>query len=257
VVEFAQPGKNAALNFGLDSTDSDVVISVDGDVTFSTDCFWRVLKSFDYPEVMVSGAQPESLISPSLRQTQLGQLYRVRQLRRQVVGGRLLPMGRMIAHRRGAFRRYSLEYLGAEDTWMPFEVVRRHDWQAVTLVEEATVFALPPQNWLDLLRQESRWERNVSRMPQHFTELQPIAREFAERMAKLRALTPAKRRQLLALMEREQIGAEVLELDETLWPQMLRENATGMKPAPTLADGTWDMQASTKAYMPLENVWPK
>lgn len=246
-VEEAEGGsKNKAMDFALERTEAPLVFCVDADVTFSPGCFAAVAKVFERPEVMVSGAEPDVVISDELAPTILGQLYRVRQIEKGVAGGSLRPFGQFMAFRRGAIKAFPLDFVGADNTWLAYEVASRFGWKAVAMAEGARVLALPPQNWLDLMRQESRWQLNATRLLKHYPEFVPIADELWGRRMVSRFLTLKRRRQVLSRMRHEGIAPEILELNDSLLPEMLRENAALMSSKLARPDGHWEAVPSTK-----------
>jgi glycosyltransferase involved in cell wall biosynthesis len=246
VEETAGGSKNKAMDYALERTGAPLVFCVDADVTFSPGCFAAVAKVFEQPGVMVSGAEPDVVIPEALASTILGQLYRVRQIEKEVAGGSLRPFGQFMAFRRGAIKAFPLDFVGADNTWLAYVVASRYGWKAVQMAVGAKVLAQPPQNWLDLMRQESRWQLNAIRLLRHYPEFVPVANELWGRRLVSRFMSLERRRRVLSRMRQEAIAPEIMDLNDSLLPEMLRENAVLMSSKLARADGHWEAVASTK-----------
>jgi len=249
-------GKSKSLNYALGRGTAPIVFCTDSDVTFSPDCFKRVLKMFDNPKIRLSGAEPTAVVDEALDGTLLGDLYRVRRVKWALMGGQIKPRGRMLAFRRSDIDSYPMDFVGAEDTWVVYEIALMHGWEAVKIAPEAFVYAKPPQDWLDLIQQESRWQLNYLRLMRYFPHMAQVDAQLTKITLEKLALLIERQDAIRDRLVKAGIAFEALAMDDAL-QRITRDNAALMGSKLAREDGTWQPIASTKSLSQAEPVGRK
>lgn len=241
-----QPGKTHALNRGLDVVKDGIVLQIDADVRVapaSLQIMLDKLKNNNYLQVVGSLDIPD--FHGRDKSTLLYQYQMAAQIFREE-RGRVLPVGRLMAYRRDAFGKYP-EGLHSEDTWIALEIARKYGWKAVEVITESQVFFSPTTNWVDFLKQESRFEQGFSQLVERFPELEEVY---------------DRRREGKIIPSREEVGNQVrrrLEeagISQTRFKELLdiinpiiEENSQMLENK--LIDpktGTWEQVKSTKEF---------
>ena len=244
VKELVEPSKPKALNFALGQCATKLVMYVDADVTFSGQCFEQVADQFADSTVQASGAVPRFKIPPELKGTYLGQIHRVRQLYDEAAGPWTVPIGRMMAFRRDAIESF-VENIAAEDAWLINTIAWNYGWNSIRVPQEASVYSTAQGNWLDYIKQESRFHRGDAHLVENFPEL---AAMFAEglRLYRQRLLSRAAIEAAIApTMQREGIPMSYID-DLAVVMKIYRDNAEIMAKELITSTGTWDPIESTK-----------
>jgi len=139
------------------------------------------------------------------------------------------------------------EGLHSEDTWIALEIARKYGWKAVEVITEAQVFFSPTSNWIDFLKQESRFEQGFSQLVECFPELEEVY---------------DRRREGKIIPSREEVGDQVrrrleeVGISQTRFKELLdiinpiiEENSQMLEnKLIDLRTGTWEQVKSTKEY---------
>lgn len=172
IVETDNRQKSSALNLGLKNVSSEIVMNVDADCRLDPQCLNRVFGEFRDLALLVIGALDVPNFSGRNKNELLYQFQKVHQIYREA-RGRVLPVGRVLAYRKSAIELFP-PFLHSEDTWLALDVAKRRGWKTIKVLMEAIVYFVPATNWLDYLKQESRFECGLPQILGHFPELEPV-----------------------------------------------------------------------------------
>jgi hypothetical protein len=245
VVETPIADKTHALNTILTRSSTKIFMSTDADVTFSNNCFRRIAETVSMPDVHVSGAVPRPVIPQSLVGTLLGDIYRTRQLFRQISGKCYFPVGCMLAHKRETVPMLPANTGGCEDGYIIFSGVEQYGWPALQVAQDTSVYALSPGNWIDLFAQEARFLRVEANLRQLFPQF--VAISEAGRLLRESEMPPLAERdeRVTELLKKEGIPIDTIGLMRTI-NRALADNSEIMGAELVDAQGRWQPIASTK-----------
>jgi cellulose synthase/poly-beta-1,6-N-acetylglucosamine synthase-like glycosyltransferase len=235
-----KPHKIGALNEGLQRSEAPIVFSIDADAVLTPHCFKETLALFDDPGVMVGGPLPQFIVSYKNCQLLLGRIQRVANICYRIFEC-TTPSGCMIAFRRSFVNQFPTTIAG-EDTWLAFHAAYQYGWQAVAITRKAEVHIVAPQQWLDYLKQESRFVRSTQQLLEVFPEFRAV-RQAQQQLTKRLAV------QHLTVV-REQLKKERLQLvslrARLLFQKMCQENASLMAHELLSPDNLWEPIVTTK-----------
>lgn len=235
-----KPHKIGALNEGLARSQAPIVFSIDADSVLTPYCFSETLALFDDPTVMVGGPLPQIIVSKRNCHLLIGRIQKVANICNRIFEC-TTPSGCMIAFRRSFVNQFPTTIAG-EDTWLAFHAAYLYGWSSVVVTRKAQVKIVAPQQWLDYLKQESRFVRSTQQLLEIFPEFQAV------RKAQL-LQTKRLARQHISLV-REQLKKEQLQLvslrARLLFQKMCQENAELMAHELINAHNLWDPIATTK-----------
>jgi cellulose synthase/poly-beta-1,6-N-acetylglucosamine synthase-like glycosyltransferase len=244
VYDLPETGKTKALNYGLEHVTSPIVISIDGDTVLSPNCFSETLALFEDPKVMVGGPLPQMVISKPNCNRLIGKMQKTAN-----ICGRIYectaPAGCMIAYRREVFDKYPLT-IAADDTWLVFTAAYKYGWDAVRVTRDATVWVVAPQQWVDYIKQESRFLRVSNQLLEVFPEFKKVFK--AQRQAIRQA---AKEYRSVIKDELKQRKVHLIHWKHRAFLQKLcDENAELMASELLSADNRWEAILTTKRTPP-------
>ncbi|HVI69097.1 MAG TPA: glycosyltransferase family 2 protein [Magnetospirillaceae bacterium] len=240
--ELPKPHKMEALQYGLQQATSDIVFCVDADAILDENCIAATLLELKDPKVMVAGPRAFVTIPKNRKDTLLGHMQQLFNIRRDVYEG-LRPMGRMIAYRRALFAEYPKNIAG-DDTWVAFVAADRYGWDSVRVAQGATAAGYGPQNWIDYLKQDSRFKQVALQLLAQFPEFKRVCdEERAMILAREKELWP----QFLSRLKKEGIPAEYVKYMH-FWEQMCLENNQFIPEQLISTDGRWEPIRTTKSH---------
>jgi cellulose synthase/poly-beta-1,6-N-acetylglucosamine synthase-like glycosyltransferase len=243
VIELEKASKAHALNHALGQSNTDFFMYIDADVTFSPDCFEKVMESFDDPKVMLSGAEPHIKIPEQIAGTHLEGIFQVRDIVNRTPGRFLMPIGRMITFRKQVASQFS-ETVASEDNWITYRVVESNGWDAIKVVKGAEVYDVAPDNWADFLLQESRARATSIQLVKACPELAPL-KEEGERLQRERNPPEKTREAALAQMAMQGLAPELFDEFSVTLEKIFQENSR-LQQGLIRDDGTWKPVGSTK-----------
>ncbi|MEK7153260.1 MAG: glycosyltransferase family 2 protein [Patescibacteria group bacterium] len=240
VYNLSETGKTKALNYGLDRVTSPIIFSVDGDTVLSPNCFSETLALFEDPRVMVGGPVPQMLISKPNCNRLIGKMQKVANICSRIYEC-ITPAGCMIAYRREVFDKYPTS-IAADDTWLTFTAAYKYGWEAVRITREATVWVVAPQQWIDYIKQESRFLRVSNQLLEVFPEFKKVFK--LQRQAIRKA---GKEYRLVIKEELKQRKVHLIHWKHRAFLQKLcDENADLMASELLTADNLWETILTTK-----------
>ncbi len=179
-------GKSAVLNYGLRVAKGDYIIFVDSDTTFDRDAIFKLMTAFADPKV---GGVSGNLKVRNCRKNLLTRLQQIEYLFTISIGRRIraefdiLPI---ISGAFGGFRReiVALEGLGGHepgpgnDSDLAIRV--RKKGYKIVFVPHANCLTNVPESPYKLMRQRSRWDRNIikNRVRKHRDIFNPRSKNF-------------------------------------------------------------------------------
>jgi glycosyltransferase involved in cell wall biosynthesis len=237
VVTTEIPGKAHALNMGLNSTESDLVMTGDADISYAPDCFARVVHNLMRPGIYISGPLGAPKL-PNPLSSRLQQVQGLKQLRRRI-DTKLGPNGPLMAFRRGVIPAFP-EDIASEDTWLNLTVAREIGFEAISVDPEAGAWFQPPTNWHDFIQQEARFRSATAQLLKRAPELQST---FGESQS--RRLPSGELDQRVAKCW-EEMGYSPEALDTYAKAERQIEAVYRRGGSRLVRDSTWDQVASTK-----------
>lgn len=235
-----QASKIKALNFGLQRTTAPLIFSVDADSVLSSNCFIETLELFEDPDTMVGGPLPQLLVGKKHCDALLGQLQRTANICNRYYEC-TTPGGCMIAWRRGLAAAFPTD-IAADDTWLAFKAAHLHGWDSVRVTRTAEVHVVGPQQWLDYIKQESRFARITRQLLEVFPEFAEVREqqmEFVKELAQ-KHLQVVKHQ-----LKRENVRVKCLKY-RTFLQEVCEENGLLMAEQLLGADNRWEAILTTK-----------
>ncbi len=157
VLDLKQKGKTKALNEGLFLSRSEIIVDVDSDCRLEPDSLVKLYSKLKTnKELLLVGGLDKPDFKCSDKKSLLYQFQVVHQIYRET-RGRVLPVGRLMGYKRSSLDKFP-EFLHSEDTWLALDLAKKHGWKSVKVLMNAVVNFLPALNWLDYIKQESRFE---------------------------------------------------------------------------------------------------
>jgi glycosyltransferase involved in cell wall biosynthesis len=243
VSDIKQRGKTKALNVGLSLSKSEIIINVDADCQLETNSLAIIYtKLKTNKEFLLVGGLDKPDFRYSDKKSLLYQFQIVHQIYREV-RGRVLPVGRLMGYKHSIIENFP-QFLHSEDTWLALDIAEKHGWRTVSVLTDAVVKFSPALNWLDYIKQESRFECGLPQIMAQFPELEEI---YNQRRINIKQ--KSKKQIELEIFEK----MDILKIPRERWTQMsdiidsiIVENAQVMKKQLISKDGNWDPIGSTK-----------
>lgn len=235
-----QPSKIKALNFGLQRTHAPLIFSVDADSVLSSNCFIETLELFEDPATMVGGPLPQLVVGRKHCDALLGQLQRTANICNRYYEC-TTPGGCMIAWRRELAPEFPTD-IAADDTWLAFRAAHQHGWNSVKVTRTAEVHVVGPQQWLDYIKQESRFARVTRQLLEVFPE---FAQVRAQQMEVVKELAQKHLQVVKHQLRRENIRVKCLKY-RTFFQDVCDENSLLMADQLLGADNRWEAIMTTK-----------
>lgn len=244
IVETNNRQKSSALNLGLENVKSDVVMNIDADCRLDPKCLNIVFVELQDHTLQVVGALDVPDFSGRDKNELLFQFQKIHQIYREV-RGRVIPVGRVLAYRRSAIELFP-PFLHSEDTWLALDVAKRHGWNTIKVLMEAVVYFAPTSNWLDYLKQESRFECGLPQILEHFPELGPVFED--RRRGRMEVSTHDIEETILKRLDEEGIPrTRFVEMRDIIDP-IIVENSQMLQAQLIDSNGRWEPIKSTKEF---------
>jgi cellulose synthase/poly-beta-1,6-N-acetylglucosamine synthase-like glycosyltransferase len=234
VIETPQTGKITAINLGLAATEREIVLSVDGDVTFSPTCFDRILDKMQDPTVIVSGAVPRIQVPECNKGTFLGELQTTGEIAWAARQNDTIPFGDAMAFKRRNVPVFHSQ-ANVDDTWLGLSVSHNYGLEAVQIEQEAFAYSFFPTTWSAWLTQRTRWASNNQRVVDRFPEFSHVLQERRQHSPDFAEVD----KRALATMEQQGIPAERL-LQYRTFARMCAENAILMRSRLDQEGDSWE-----------------
>lgn len=170
VIETPLPGKSKALNIGMKSIESIKYAVIDADSYLAKDSLMKIYKEFENKKVKIVGALDRPVFKN--KESLLYEYQMTQQIYREE-RGRVLPVGRFYMFDSDTIEEFP-EFLHSEDTWIDLKIARDYGWEAVVVVMDAIVYFTPANNWLDFIKQESRFECGLPQVILYYPELEAV-----------------------------------------------------------------------------------
>ncbi|HSX17323.1 MAG TPA: glycosyltransferase family 2 protein [Patescibacteria group bacterium] len=167
-----QPSKIRALQFGLDRADAPLIFCIDADSIVSNNCFAATLREFQNPHTMLAGPLPQVIVPKERCNTKLGYIHRTANVCRRAYEV-ISPGGAMIGYRRENMDGYP-EGIASDDSYVTFKMAERFGWESVRVPRDAVVYWIGAQNWVDYIKQESRFARATVQLLERFPEFATV-----------------------------------------------------------------------------------
>lgn len=243
VIETSGLGKPQALNDGLKYCTSDIVFCIDADLRMERNVFKLTLAAFDDPKVHVAGAI-HSIDPETVDDSILGQVQIAEDIYRKIARYNITPCGSFMAFRRSAIDQFPVGVC-SDDNWLGAHVAKKHGWDAVMVVYEANTYVVARQNWVDYVKQASRYAIGSTHLSTVMPELKQVIDE-GRAYKRLGRPTPQDVEELTKMaLVKKKIPLESLDYLKLLWA-ICKEN--GIKTCDELIDanGYWEPTHSTK-----------
>jgi cellulose synthase/poly-beta-1,6-N-acetylglucosamine synthase-like glycosyltransferase len=229
-----------ALNFGLRQTSAPIVIAVDADTVLSPNCFSATLKLFQDPEAMVGGPLPQALVSKKNCDKIVGKMQKTVNICNRLYEC-IRPVGCMIAWRRELFDEYPTTIAG-DDSWISYTAATKYGWQSVRLAKDATAWIVAPKQWIDYIKQESRFQRIDRQLLEVFPEFKRV---FLMQRTAIRSAAAKYRETIKAEFKKQRIHLNYWE-HHAFIQKICAENAELMSGELLGADNRWETILTTK-----------
>lgn len=241
LVETDTPGKSNALNLGMKSIMAKKYAVIDADSYLAKDSLMQIYKEFENKKVKVVGALDRPVFKN--KESLLYEYQMTQQIYREE-RGRVLPVGRFYIFDSDTINEFP-NFLHSEDTWIDLEIAKNYGWDAVLVLMNAIVYFTPANNWLDFIKQESRFECGLPQIIHHYPELETVwekRREGEGRNKDRRTVFQNIKKRLTQL----NIKPERIDEFDTLILDIIEDNATLMCDQLISEEGLWEPINSTK-----------
>lgn len=151
------PGKPLALNKGLATTQSPIVIQVVDDITFSPSClpllYISLLLNSDYGAAVITGLprwpdKGKPSILQQVQQIHFDKFYK---------NDQYALIGRLFAFRPELINKHFPEDIMSEDFWLEMQV--REKSKGFLVIDHASLTYTPPLSWSDYFKQINRYDK--------------------------------------------------------------------------------------------------
>lgn len=234
-------GKASALNLGLHKAQSEIIACVDADCELEDNVLEKVFDKFKKEHLRVIGA----LDLPNFKNKKsllyeyqiTNQIYREER-------GRIIPIGRFCVFYKedvGSFP----EGIHSEDTWLALTLASKYGWGRIKVFDDIKVHFNAPDNWLDFIKQESRFESGFKQLIDRFPRLERTWEIRREHLIKKRSDQEIFKSVYARLRD---LGIKEKRLDElyNVINVIIEDNSRLMANDLIGADGTFDPVSSTK-----------
>ncbi len=241
VVELTEGNKVKAINEGLKKVKTEFVAAMDSDSWIETDVIAKTITRLEEnKKLMILGALHKPDFSRSIKGSVLGQFQKLLYYNVTVSTFRI-PIGRFMAFRKEAI--LETPQTVAEDTWFVLETIRKYGNEAVRVDNDLIVNYQPTLDWVDFLRQETRFIGFTDMLFEKFPELKKV---YEETNVKFKMTIEERIRKISELMKNDGIPMERLMQVKDLLLPMLKENAVMMRDRLEKSGGKWEVIESTK-----------
>ncbi|MEK7525102.1 MAG: glycosyltransferase [Patescibacteria group bacterium] len=241
VIELSEGNKVRAINEGVRKAETEFVATMDSDSWIRPELISMTIKKMsEEPKLMILGAIYEPDFSKSIKGSLLEQFQKILYYNLLVSTFRI-PIGRFMAFRKNSIP--EIPQTIAEDTWLALETIKKYGNESVRVDNDLVVHYQPTLNWVDFIRQETRFVRATEVMFDRYPELKKI---YEETNMKLKKPFEARMNEISELMKKDEIPQERLLQARNLLIPLLKENAAMVKDQPIMSDGRWEVIDSTK-----------
>lgn len=241
VVELPEGNKIKALNFGVKKAETEIVATLDSDSWIRPELITMTTKKMsEEPKLIILGAIHEPDFSKSMKGSLLEQFQKILYYNLLVSTFRI-PIGRFMAFHKNLIPETPQTI--AEDTWLALETVKRYGSESVRVDNDLVVYYQPTINWVDFIRQESRFVGATEIMFDRYPDLK---KTYEETNMKLKKPFELRMKEISKLTEKDQIPQERLLQAKNLLMPLLKENAAMTMGQLKRAGGKWEVIESTK-----------
>lgn len=237
-------GKPQALNCGLTLTSSDIVGYMDADAQLAKDTIaLTVAELITHRQLQLVGALDIPLLDHLTKESLLYQFQKVQQLHREA-RKRIIPCGRYMCFNRKIIEQFPLG-IHSEDTWLALVTAQKYGWESIRVMQEAHVYITPPDNWLDYIKQQARFECGFDQLIAKYPELEEI---WNMRRKNTDKTLSKEQINLLVLeeMKKDGISADRLSQFSDIINEIFVETATTLTGKLVDKNGRWEPIQSTK-----------
>jgi glycosyltransferase involved in cell wall biosynthesis len=241
LVETDTPGKSKALNLGMKSIMAKKYAVIDADSSLEKSSLMKIYKKCKNKNLKIVGALDRPIFKN--KKSLLYEYQMAQQIYREE-RGRVLPVGRFYMFDSDTINEFP-DFLHSEDTWIDLEIAKNYGWEAVLVLMNAIVYFTPANNWLDFIKQESRFECGLPQIIHHYPELETVwekRREGEGRSKDRKTVFQNIKKRLTQL----NIKPERIDEFDTLILDIIEDNATLMSDQLISEDGLWEPINSTK-----------
>lgn len=241
VVELPEGNKIKALNFGVKKAETEIVATLDSDSWIRPELITMTTKKMsEEPKLIILGAIHEPDFSKSMKGSLLEQFQKILYYNLLVSTFRI-PIGRFMAFHKNLIPETPQTI--AEDTWLALETVKRYGSESVRVDNDLVVYYQPTINWVDFIRQESRFVGATEIMFDRYPDLK---KTYEETNMKLKKPFELRMKEISKLTEKDQIPQERLLQAKNLLMPLLKENSAMTMDQLKRARGKWEVIESTK-----------
>lgn len=234
--------KIKALNYGLNKTTTNLVAIMDSDSWIEPNTIsLSEEKMKNNPSLMVLGAIHKPDFSRSVANSLLVDFQKI--LYYNLISNSLkVPIGRYMVIRG---KENAMVEIGtpAEDSYVAIKQIAAKGEESVHVDEELIVNYYPVLNWVDFIKQESRFIRGTELMFEKYPDLK---KAFGLIQEKHKQNQPERLRKIAQLMKENGILAERMHHAKDIILPILMENSQMMKNTLYSENGIWERISSTK-----------
>lgn len=241
VVELTEGNKVKAINEGVRNAETEYVAVMDSDSWIEPDVIAKTITRLEADKkLMILGALHKPDFSRSINGSVLSQFQKLLYYNVTISPFRI-PIGRFMAFRKEAI--LETPQTVAEDTWFVLETIRKYGEEAVRVDNDLIVNYQPTLDWVDFLRQETRFIGFTDMLFEKYPELKRV---YEETNIKFKMTIEERIKRISQLMKADGIPMERLTQVKDLLLPMLKENAVMMRDQLEKAGGKWEVIESTK-----------
>ena len=242
IYNIQERGKSKALNYGLKNIKTDYFAVMDADCVLEENCVRKIVAEFeDNKKLKIVGA----LDKPLFKETKsLLYEYQVTQQIYREERGRVLPVGRFYMFEGNLIEEFP-EFLHSEDTWLDLHIASAYGWNAVKVLMEAIVYFTPAQNWIDFIKQESRFECGLPQIINHFPKLLQVW-ENRRRSSQVEYSKKKVFERITQRLQNMNINESRITEFDSIIADIIEDNSKIMRYDLISKDGIWEPINSTK-----------
>lgn len=241
VIELSEGNKVGAINEGIKRMETEYVAVMDSDSWVEPDVIAKTITRLEADKkLMILGALHRPDFSKSIKGNLLWQFQKLLYYNVTISPFRI-PIGRYMAFQKEAI--FETPQTVAEDTWFVLETIRKYGEGAVRVDNDLIVNYQPTLDWVDFLRQETRFIGFTDMLFEKYPELKRI---YEETNIKFKMTIEERIGRISELMKNDGIPMErLMQVKDFLLP-VLKENAVMMRDQFEKSGGKWEVIESTK-----------
>ena len=230
-----------AVNLGVQRATTELVTILDADSWIEPDLISQTIdRMAKDSNLKLLGAIHKPDFSKSIKGSILWQFQKLF-FYNTIVNNFRIPIGRYMA-----FRKNDLPltpHTIAEDTWLALEAIRQYGQTSIRVDIDLFVNFQPTLNWVDFIRQETRFIRSTEILFERYPGLKKV---YEDTNLALKKPTEDRIKEISELMKTDGIPMERLMQAKDLLMPLFKENAEMMKDQLAKVDGGWEVITSTK-----------